>query len=423
MTVTVDTLRGVNPGALESLGFITAADRAGSAADAFDRVRSAVRAGRVWSGEGQPEASTVVQIDALALAVARAQMTAADTTARTLGLALHRARGGLLEAVREVDADPDLRLTDEGTVEFVGEPIRHGSGFSDGAGGDKAAALTRVIRLILIFAETADATARTAFDRIAHNTPVFSDVADAGFLARNTQALDAALREGALARARLRAWEQAPPVTYAQYLQLASELDARALEALAGLPLAIESAVHDSGPFFAAAGFFAPWNPPVAVVAAVAGGGVATFHVGPSLYGIFKPYLEGVQLPDRGGAPGNVAGRTPEVDDAELRGIVTTHFDVAAGDVTVGRGSGTLADLARYQRATGQQLSPSAGLNDLVEDLTGQPLAERDAVRQATELRGELRSWLTDNPDASAADRQVARYVLADLDDALATDP
>jgi hypothetical protein len=141
---------------------------------------------------------------------------------------------------------------------------------------------------------------------------------------------------------------------------------------------------------------------PAGVVSAgVIATGVATVSAGAMTVAQSAPGFDHTEpfRPDRSDDGPPAAAKRPDVSDPKLGNIVDSLYRGTSSETRTG--SGTTADAVRYERTSGNSVG------------------HKLHTEKANNSVRALRSWLRRNPQASAADRQVAQQEYDDLLDAL----
>src|SRR4051812_34297602 len=118
MGITVSELKNVNTlGITYAAGdFANASSWYGDALDSFvGNVQKPVDSGHVWHDGGQPDASTVMEINRTALGIGEVEMDAASRTLQGLARALGSAQGSLLTSLYEAN-QKNMHVAEDGTT-------------------------------------------------------------------------------------------------------------------------------------------------------------------------------------------------------------------------------------------------------------------------------------------------------------------
>ncbi|HEX6443739.1 MAG TPA: hypothetical protein VF053_01525 [Streptosporangiales bacterium] len=194
--------------------FANAGSWYGDALESFATdVLSKVDSASVWSGGGQPDASTVMSINRSALNIGKIEMDAASKITDALHSALGTAQGYLLTSLYEAK-QKNISVAEDGTAtaDPSKQPVNNfGAPVGSNPDADDADRLEREIKGQLMFASIADATCKSVLDRIASHTPSYSTTADPNVLAQNMQTLEDATDDQTLATANQKFWQSAYP--------------------------------------------------------------------------------------------------------------------------------------------------------------------------------------------------------------------
>lgn len=417
--------------------FANASSWYGDALDSFvSDVQKPIDSGHAWHDGGQPDASTVVEINRLALGIGEVEMDAASRTLLGLHSALGSAQGYLLTSLYEAN-QKNMHVAEDGTTtaDPSKQPVNNfGAPVGSNPDSDDAARIERELKGYLAFATIADATAKGVLDRIASHTPSYSTTADPSVLAYNQSLVDDVLKDRDIAAANQRFWEVAVPkampeqpsgwdkfwhgvgnfFSYAwdnpgDVANLVKDAGASALGVLiaaAGGTIALSGGVLDLGIVTIPAG----------AAVSVAGAGVAVFGgalavTGASQFGNDLAQMNS-QAQSSGGS-GNPASTTPrppsgvatkpQVSDTKLNNILDDLYKGTKGPNPTG--DGTTADAVRNERITGQPSGP--------------PGRGKWHFGKAGEYIHSLQKWLAEHPNASAADKAVATQEMENLQNAL----
>lgn len=435
MGITIPHLKKVSPAELRTV----ASDFANSSSwftdgnDSFvSQVANPVESGSIWSDGGQADATTVMKINATALAVGQYEMESAKTTLLSLADALSTAKGKL--AVLEYEAEQkQVKINDDGSCEKA-DDVRVTTtpmGYPDPGVGPTLAAteLEPKVKGVLAFASVADASCKSLLDRIATNTPQFSTTADPGILAHNERALSVALYDRRLALANQKIWDTAQPKElprepgplesffggvgnfFSHLWNNPGEIGTLLLDTgaigLGMLGVLAGAGGEIGGLALDATGVGLLVGVPAAVVSAAAiTTGAATAAAGAAKLGQDLSRMNSEAQSESGGGSGGTSSTPPQpkvtkpqVEDPKLKNFVNNNYK--AVDSPTRTGNGTTADAVRKELAEGGDVGGRAHIQ-----------------KAHNEVRG-LRTWLRKNPDASEHDRLVAENMLEDLQNAL----
>ncbi|MQA80748.1 MAG: hypothetical protein GEV10_20090 [Streptosporangiales bacterium] len=425
MTLDYHTLKTVNPQALLDFGFDAAEPYLANAYDYFDsEVGSAVQGGAAWTGEGQPQAAYVMEINSVALETSRLQMQAGGRAMYSLYTAISKAKEDLEES--ETDAERVGRSVAESStkVAFQGVQIS-----ADGAvtilvspnDGELNAAddvadqlfwaenqLTSKVRTVLNYAQTADLTAKALLDRILNSRPVFSANASAEALAYNLATRELARATVTLADETMEFWSDESPESWKEIPAEWSSSDALGELWDSLLPNPVSLAKGDFSELADLGSYFLPHSKvlkiadKVLTLKDVIGAGIHTEYT--DLYAPVNPHL----------------GRF-HPDDVVLDYLAGRYY-LHPDDPMYQAGLTDIGEAARFQATHG-----------------GSSIGGVDYVERAREVRDELAQWLRDTyvddpneadiPNLGDSDRPLpvspedeadARALLNRLDNALA---
>lgn len=360
--------------------------------------------GGVWSGAGQPEATLALTINRNAVDVARIEMEAATTAVYALHIALLDLQGNLRRFVAIADAHK-IDVAEDGTCAY-----RNPEDVPEGAGDPGLDRLTLTIKQILKLATLADLDARGSLQRVTSNTPSTSDSADPSVLQQVNDSLDQALEDRRSIGESAALWLSAQSPTWEDYLnggggdESTNKLLDYVLQTWTTLGPGNHSLITllRDGPVAVAAsatqGVVTKLFDPKKIAGRVLGPVGIGQLVLEGVLGIFDLYTEaddGTTKVDTNGGP-----EVRVVDEGLAK--VASQFYPAHGDQDHD-GSGTLADLAYYQRVT-----------DASADGT-------DWQAQASQTRAELQAWVDGQSETStsSADVAYAESLIAELDAAL----
>lgn len=213
MGITVSVLEGMTPSALDytQANLDAAGKWFGDADDSFTaQAVTPVETGAAWSGDGQPDAVTVLGINGSAMQNGILAMEAAGNAVSGLRLAMEKARNVV---VAEIAAKPPhMRVHDNGfvTVDVAALDQRVTPLVPE---MKKAELSSRRVIGALLYATAADASYAGLFSGIGNHLPTYTDVADPGALAHNIRQLQNVVSDVNVSNDLLRFWEeQQPPV-------------------------------------------------------------------------------------------------------------------------------------------------------------------------------------------------------------------
>ncbi|MQA80785.1 MAG: hypothetical protein GEV10_20275 [Streptosporangiales bacterium] len=200
MAVTVSVIEQVSiaglQGIAEEFGVAGAWFEVGGK-DYGTRVARKLAAGSAWTGDGLPEASSVVRTNGLALSIAALRMETGKNAVAGLTSAMSTAHNRLLAALADakenhvtVADDGSAQRSDDvpGTVDAMGNP--------DGDNLTATLAAPRIereVKGILRYVAAADNDATVLLDRIGTSLPASTDVADPRWLAHNADLYGSAI--------------------------------------------------------------------------------------------------------------------------------------------------------------------------------------------------------------------------------------
>lgn len=409
-------------------GYREARDAANNALASFDPIYQAIRGGSggvpIWTGEGQPEAATTLQISQLALNTTAIQM---DTGAQVV-LGLSNAIATLrpnLEDLNDRAKSQRLWVEEDGTVV-------HGRDFEATADSSpywegERLKLEAAIKQTLSLATAADLSAKAAFEMLAGNEPFLADTAYAPALTANKDALDQALADRQQIVENAATWQALDSMMLTTVQNIDDGVDLTQInENTRLLGQVIERILSEGHPMagpvldlikgdvdallqanvLAALEIGATLTAEEALarllkiparVSAVAGAAILATEVVMALVAQVSPDAQAKPAVIDG--DGNVKAH---VDDQQLASLASGYYSPAQGNATHD-GSGTVADLAYQQR------------------LNGRGADEADWVGEAEQTRSNLLAWLSDNKDSP--DAGYAEGLIKELDIALGDVP
>jgi hypothetical protein len=358
--------------------------------------------GGVWSGTGQPEASTTLRINRNALDVARIEMEAAKTAVHTLVNAMDDCQWNLRRFVQIAEGN-NVDVAEDGTCTY-----RDPGKVPDGAGDPDLLRLTSTVKQILKIATLADLDARTSLQKVASNTPPTSDTADPFVLEQVNASLDQALEDKQSIEESAALWFTLQSPTWEDYLdggggdEATNQLLDAAVDAWTTLGPGNHSLItllkDGPGGIVTSATqsivirLFDPEELVKKVTGPVAIGQVAAEAV-LGVLSLWDKRDDPTTAVDTGG------GAEVRVFDTGLAGIAAKfHPD---HDDKAHDGGGTLADLTYYQRVTGTSADGT------------------DWQDRAESTRAQLQAWVNGHPDAATPDLGYAKDLIAELDTAL----
>lgn len=440
MTVTVSHVKNVDTTHLSYLAgdFANSSSWYASALDYFvTNVQKPIDSGHVWADGGQPDASTVMEINRTALGIGQLEMDSASRTILALYDALSSAQGYLLTSLYEAD-QKNITVNDDGSASYDGpvtttpyNPYGGGGGLPDADTVSKqndAKRIEREVKGYLGFAGIADSTCKTILNRIASHSPAYSSTADTSVLGYNRSLVDDVLKDNDMAVANQTFWGSAVPQPMPEepsgwdkfwggvgdfFSNLADHAGDLALETLSlagGVTLMVlGSGVEVGGVALDITGAGALIGVPANAAGVVVIGTGATLTtagalgMGDTMNQVFSETMSDSSGGSTSSAPqpptGSGVASKPPVGDTKLGNIVDDLYKGTKGTNPVG--DGTTADAVRAERITG---NPSGG---------------KWHFGKAGEYIHSLQKWLTEHPDASAADRAVATQEMENLQNAL----
>lgn len=382
-------------------GFGDAEKKAGESLDAIGVVHDAIGSGELWSGPGQPGATTALQINRIALDVAKIEMNAARLARDTMNAAFADCYTNLRHFVEYTD-DLEIDIAEDGTCTWrAGEP-------PEGAGDPELTRLTYTVKQVLKLATLADLDGRSAFQRITANTPPTSDSSDPTVLQQVDDSHYQALEDRRSVRAMQVLWQSilSPSVYDYETGSGGDEATDRVFDHLLGVWMAAGPGSHslltvlktereDLGKALGPSILLKIFKPnklaqkalgPAAYVEVV-------LEIGSELFGPEE---------DDGTAPVDTKGG-PEIRvvDEDLAHIAGQYYQKPDG---ADHEAVTLADLAYHQRVTGESVDGA------------------DWQAQARQTRTELKAWVDSHPDADTGggtDMDYAKGLIANLDEVL----
>ncbi|MQA81278.1 MAG: hypothetical protein GEV10_22805 [Streptosporangiales bacterium] len=382
MTLTVSSLRVIDPAQFLSFGFHAAEPYVANASEYFDSdVARVIAGGQAWSGEGQPQAVTVTGTNSLALRISTLQMRAGKAAMDGLYSAITSAQRELTSVEADATAKYDIwRLDEEGTLEYVKldeSPALGSEGSYSYTPPDMTARLedpelTFRAQALLEYARSADLTATALLTRIINTCPAFRGNASPRALAYNTAMVALAHANVDLAEWVRDLWADTPASSWGG--EITSESDAFWDGILNGVGVDILTEAPDGK----------------TVVDALGRRIVIPLGIGTILYEGYSGMDPDDRIPDLDG-PTSMLPLGPGVDDSDLADIIE-DYALDPTSLAAAAGLGTLAEAARLQRA-----NPS------------QPLDE-DYVDEARDLRDELDAWLNGSY-SELADGVDIRYI------------
>lgn len=216
MAVTVSQLKNIDTLKLSYVSgdFANASSWYGDALESFATdVINTIDSDSVWSGGGQPDASTVLSINRSALNIGKIEMDAASKMMDALHSALGTAQGYLLTSLYEAK-QKNMHVADDGTTtaDPSKQPVNNfGAHVGSNPDADEADRIERELKGQLAFATIADAACKGVLDRIGSHTPSYSTTADPNVLAQNMDTLEDATDDQTLATNNQRFWSAAYP--------------------------------------------------------------------------------------------------------------------------------------------------------------------------------------------------------------------
>lgn len=214
MGITVSMLERLTPSALDytQTNLDAAGKWFGDADDSFSaQALTPVETGAAWSGDGQPDALTVLGINGSAMQAGILAMEAAANAVSGLRLAMERARNVV---VNEIETKPPyMTIHDNGYITVERAKFdAHTDGLITDADADARLRTRRVIGALL-YATAADTCYANLFDGMGAHLPTYTDVADPGALAHNRRQIQNAVSDVDVSNDLLRFWQDQRPPT------------------------------------------------------------------------------------------------------------------------------------------------------------------------------------------------------------------
>ncbi|MBO0826669.1 MAG: hypothetical protein J2P24_02695 [Streptosporangiales bacterium] len=444
MTITVSRVTNVDTTHLSYLAsdFANASSWYSDALDYFvTNVQKPIDSGHVWTDGGQPDASTVMEINRSALGIGQLGMDSASRAILALYSALSSAQGYLLTSLDEASRN-GVKVNDDGTT-YVDETLLPGycpepSTCTTQIDPNRAAVyaqrqdvadrIKREVQGYLGFAAVADSTCKTILNRIASHTPTYASTADKSALSYNQSLVHDVLSDHDMAVANQTFWDGAVPQPTPEqpsgwdkfwhgvgdfFSNLAEHAGELALETLSiggGVLLTVlGSGMEVGGVALDLTGAGAVIGVPANAAGVVVIGAGATLTTAGALgMGGTMNQVLSESMSDSGGgstssAPrpptGSEVATKPTVEDTKLGNIVNDLYRGTKEPEPVG--DGTTADAVRNER------------------ITGKPTKDIWHFKKAKQYLGSLYKWLAEHPNASASDRAVAQQEIDNLNNAL----
>ncbi|MQA80939.1 MAG: hypothetical protein GEV10_21070 [Streptosporangiales bacterium] len=397
-------LLNLNFGLLLETGFDEAKEKAAGGLDSMVPIHNAIAGKQIWDGVGQPEASMVVQNNALAVDICRIQMESAARVVEGLHYALLNYAANLRQIVEKLRG-MDCKVQEDGTVIPP-----------DTTYGDTLVRETQAVRGTLKQATLADLDAMAALETIAGSTPELSDVADPGVAKYNQDLLDQSLTDADEFRSSADMWATSQSITLDQlenYTVDPADVEATLDTVIKGIRA---TGLNDHSLFDFLRGQWAegqlgviaevfeamaPKSTQAAIGKFLGAVGWLEF-AGDIAITVFAPdpQTSAKVTVDMG------RGHEAQVLDNDLQVIAMDYYADRPGLHDGREGSGSIADLAHYQIMTGE----SAG--------------DVDWVEMAENRRHELENWLeAHGDDGDYQDIELARRMHEELEEALAHAP
>lgn len=422
-------LRFLHPGDGDAGGFTTARNAANEALTNYDPIYHAIVSGgspgaaAIWTGEGQPEAAQTMQINRLALNVTAIQMDSAAQVVLGLTNALVTLKTNLQQLNNRAKSQ-NFWVEEDGTVVTGKNWDSDDSASSSEA--DRIALESAIIQTLQL-ATAADLSAKTSFDMLSDSEPFIADSAYQPALEQNQNALDQALADRQQIVESAATWQLLDSFLLTTVEDIDNGVDLSATtDKQRAVGLLLERLLSEAHPMagptldllkgdvdallmanvMAALEVGATLTPDEVIIrllklpARVSGAlGAAIFATEFIMAFVSKADPDAAAKPAVLDGDGNVKAH---VEDQRLANLAGSYYSPAPGN-SEHDGAGTVADLAYYQRLNG--LGPN----------------EDDWGAEATQLRGDLKAWLSENPDSP--DAAYAEGLIKELDVALGEAP
>lgn len=232
MALTYHSLKNVKPLQFLDSGFGTAEQHVDVATRYLDAdVKPIVVNGAAWTGEGQPEAAVVLRSTAAALATTRSQLQAAEKVMLGLNTAITRAQGQVDKVEHDAPETGRQLASRSEYVSYNGYEISALGVVQIHLGPAHAlesevaiateqrrveSALSNRVTQALSYAQNADVTAKTLFERIANLRPVFTANASVAILAYNKGIQGLAESTDKIAQYTLDYWTEHSPAAWGE---------------------------------------------------------------------------------------------------------------------------------------------------------------------------------------------------------------
>lgn len=217
MGITVSVLEGMSLSALDytQANLDAAGKWFGDAEDSFNtQAVTPVESGAAWSGDGQPDAVTVLGINGSAMQIGILAMEAAGNAVSGLRLAMEKARNVVVDEIET--KPPYMTIHDNGFVTVDRERFDPRTDGVITTADAEARDRTRRVLGALLYATAADTGYASLFDAIGSHLPTYTDVADPGALAQNGRQLQNAVSDVNVSNDLLRFWEDQRPPTLSE---------------------------------------------------------------------------------------------------------------------------------------------------------------------------------------------------------------
>lgn len=408
MALTYDGLMAIETSLFSEFGFHGAEPYLASAAENFvNLVGEEVRSDTVWTGEGHPQAVTVMALNTAALRTAKVQMRAAMTALDALSVAIDRAQREVREVIEPLQAMAEgsgtfIHVSPEGEISLL-----HYGGIPSPVPTTEERMLRLELGLanlrlwaIMNYARSADLTAAALIRRVTAARPEFTANSGPAVLAYNKALASSARRNQNLAELTLDVWSRVGPLDWRPVEE--GRLDwSDAIASALGI-----STVKDALGTFTDHARDQALDDKVKKYGHLLGEGKKGIPVVGNILTVLEALKDGYHGPHLTNTDGPTALEEPdmEVGDSYLQGIVDSYrLDDVPGSAM------TLAQAARLQRMG----ALDADGHDYVED--------------ARNLRTRLDTWLHGGgppnfPRADSlddGDLPTARRILRQLDAAL----
>lgn len=208
MAITVSALENMNLPALEYVqdNFHISSYWFGSGDLAFRTgAKGPVESGAAWTGTGQPEAVTTLEINRSGMEISFNELSAASNAVEALRVGLKNARDVVLAEKAAAPSYVKIQEDGQAIIDPDQNPVL------DGPKVQEVHRISRTVIGALVYAIGVDKTAADLLGQIGSHSPTYSDTADAGAARYNQQRLEESLDDLGLSATVLAFWEKTYP--------------------------------------------------------------------------------------------------------------------------------------------------------------------------------------------------------------------